>query len=349
MTNMHQNLKNNQRGVVSIMVTMIMMLVISLIVLGFSQVARRNQREALDRQLSTQAYYSAETGVNDATTAIQGGAITDLYTNPTYGKNCGAFSSALGAAKATLNTSTGAEYTCLLVNPSPDTLVGQLSLGGQLVWPLANNGGTNIRILTFTWAEDSAATATQKATACTAVGLLPATSWPCSYGILRADIVKTSAGAVSQAALTDNTGTGTTFMVPATSTVAQPFSYAGQYDRVKCAGGTCKFTLTMPGDSSSYYARLTTQYLSTDSVSISGTDVGGSTLHFTGAQAVVDSTGKAQDELRRLQVRVPLTGSSLLPLNALQSTASICKYFSTGAGYATADYSADTSASCKYQ
>ena len=51
------------------------MIVMSLIVLGFAQISRRNQRESLDRQLSTQAFYAAESGVNDAreliTTAAQ--------------------------------------------------------------------------------------------------------------------------------------------------------------------------------------------------------------------------------------------------------------------------------------
>jgi Tfp pilus assembly protein PilX len=58
--------EDKQAGMVAIMVTMILMIVISLIVVGFAQISRRNQRQALDRQLSTQAFYAAETGVNDA-------------------------------------------------------------------------------------------------------------------------------------------------------------------------------------------------------------------------------------------------------------------------------------------
>jgi len=61
-----ESLQRNQSGMVSIMVTMILMIVMSLIVVGFAQVSRRNQRVALDRQLSTQAFYAAESGVNDA-------------------------------------------------------------------------------------------------------------------------------------------------------------------------------------------------------------------------------------------------------------------------------------------
>jgi Tfp pilus assembly protein PilX len=56
---------SRQAGMVSIMVTMILMVVLSLIVIGFAQIARRNSRQSLDRQLSTSAFYAAEAGVND--------------------------------------------------------------------------------------------------------------------------------------------------------------------------------------------------------------------------------------------------------------------------------------------
>jgi len=41
--------QSKQRGMVAIMITMILMIVISLIVLGFAQISRRNQRQSLDR------------------------------------------------------------------------------------------------------------------------------------------------------------------------------------------------------------------------------------------------------------------------------------------------------------
>src|ERR1700761_8288581 len=61
-----KRIRRDEQGMVSILVTMIMVIVISLIVIGFAEVSRRNQREALDNQLSTQAYYAAESGVNAA-------------------------------------------------------------------------------------------------------------------------------------------------------------------------------------------------------------------------------------------------------------------------------------------
>jgi Tfp pilus assembly protein PilX len=62
---------SSQTGMVSIMVTMLLMLVITLIVLGFAQVSRREQIQTLDRQLSAQAFFAAESGVNDAISVIK--------------------------------------------------------------------------------------------------------------------------------------------------------------------------------------------------------------------------------------------------------------------------------------
>jgi Tfp pilus assembly protein PilX len=65
-----RNIRHAEQGLVSIVVTMIFLIVLSLIVVGFAQVARREQRESLDRQLSSQAFYAAESGINIAKSAI---------------------------------------------------------------------------------------------------------------------------------------------------------------------------------------------------------------------------------------------------------------------------------------
>src|SRR5687768_8797387 len=103
--------KHTQQGMAAIFVTMIMMIVISLIVLGFAQVSRREARDSLDRQLSTQAYFAAETGVNDAVEVIKSsgaGSIPEKtsceYSGPEY-----------DASKAVIDSTNNVSYTCLLV------------------------------------------------------------------------------------------------------------------------------------------------------------------------------------------------------------------------------------------
>ncbi len=64
---------SKQDGFASIVIAIIMVIVLSLITVGFAQLMRTEQRSALDKQLSSQAYYAAETGVNDAAKALNAG------------------------------------------------------------------------------------------------------------------------------------------------------------------------------------------------------------------------------------------------------------------------------------
>src|SRR5688572_21036006 len=111
-----------EKGLVSITVTMILMIVLSLIVLGFAQVARRNQRQALDQQLSTQAFYAAESAINDVRNLVKAagaGASVPAKTACPSGGGGGFYNS----LNSTVNGSIGASYTCLLVNPAPSSLI----------------------------------------------------------------------------------------------------------------------------------------------------------------------------------------------------------------------------------
>jgi hypothetical protein len=56
----------NQSGIVSILIVIIIMSLLSLVSLGFSKLMNREVRQSLDTELNAQAFYSAESGVNDA-------------------------------------------------------------------------------------------------------------------------------------------------------------------------------------------------------------------------------------------------------------------------------------------
>src|SRR5690349_5561347 len=62
---------SRQSGMASIVITMVTMVVISLIVIGFATISRREQRQSLDQLLSSQAFYAAESGIEDATAIIK--------------------------------------------------------------------------------------------------------------------------------------------------------------------------------------------------------------------------------------------------------------------------------------
>lgn len=321
--------RTDQQGLVSIMITMVMMVVISLIVFGFFRVSQRNQREALDRQLSTQAFYAAETGVND---------VAALFYSPTppvvdagSDTNCKQFIN-----KYSLQTqlSTNVAYTCVLVDNHPPQLhFSSGSVQSGTVTPL--NVDDNLTSLSFTWEGDDSGSSDPATCGDSGNQLPPASSWNCAYAIVRVDLVQMNA--FGAAALVDNATT--LFLLPNTTSdqnvTLNSFTDASKKSLISHAAcdknsRQCKVTVSFNGAASSknYYARLTYLYKNAKNIVISGTTTSG-TAHFSGAVAQIDVTGKAIDELRRIQVQIPLDreASNSLPLNAVQSTSSICKRF----------------------
>jgi Tfp pilus assembly protein PilX len=327
----------NEKGMVSFMVTLIMLMVITLIVVGFSEVTRRNQREALDRQLSSQAFYAAESGVNVTKAAIANYVNINGFAGMSQKTSCSsdnvhptdyapAVAGGAGGTVTALSTSVG--YTCVLVNPLPKSVLFPVTTGSSTVTPLVTTG--SFQTLTFQWNQGNADAN------CAGVNpdTLPASDdWTCGFGVLRVDLVATNLGAGLNNSNLD-AKTVTLFMTPlgghsGTVTVPNYGTKAYIASASGCASGSCKVTVTLPGDSSSYYARLTSMYRDAPGTTITGTTASGAAT-FSGSQAVVDVTGKAQDELRRIQVRVALTSaanSSSIPLNAVASTSDICKHF----------------------
>jgi len=80
--------------------------------------------------------------------------------------------------------------------------------------------------------------------------------------------------------------------------------------------------------------RIKTVY-GTASVVVSATDPAGNGVELKDAQVAVDSTGRANDVLRRIQVRAPINSGIVLPEFALQSGDAICKRLTVNGGSAT--------------
>jgi type II secretory pathway pseudopilin PulG len=325
---------------VSIMTTMVLMIVISLIVLGFAQLSRRNQRETLDRQLSTQAFYAAESGVNDARDLIQGvvagGAVTVPEKSGCTDTGAGGFYASL---VPDLDGAGNVKYTCLLVDPSPETLrysdVGTTSI----VVPMISAGGTPINDITLNWqSKITGGTPHAGCPTTTTSAFSPTPSWACGYGVLRFDLVPTT-GTFTADGLRNSTMT--VFAVPFSSGAGGMFTipYVASSANDNRRGVSCTTpsgcTLRVTGLSqSSYYLRISSIYRNA-ALQLSARGPGGVAVELEGSQAVIDATGKAQDVLRRIQVHVPLRASSQNQLSdfAIQSTDAICKRFSVMDGY----------------
>ncbi|QQS19146.1 pilus assembly PilX N-terminal domain-containing protein [Candidatus Saccharibacteria bacterium] len=199
------------------MVTMILTLVITLVVMGFTQVANRNRREALDRQLSTQAFYAAESGVNSAIDIIKNRQTAGLAVQPQDDCNTGPYT-----VNPVLSTSPRVEYTCVFVSTTVPDLVVDPSTTSAIVIPIDltdKQGGalppaTSVDI-EFEWTV--AEGASTDPTDCPSYLSFPANNAAnqCGYGLLRFDLMQMTAfnSAASAANITK-----TFFMQPVIST-----------------------------------------------------------------------------------------------------------------------------------
>lgn len=330
-----ENSRKSQAGVVSLMVTMVLMMVITLIVLGFAQVSRREQRQALDRQLSTTAYFAAESGINNAASVIKkalasGGTVlnkTECEPTPEY------------PASNVLNDADKVSYPCLLVSTQVENIPGDLEAGGQSIHvPLNTAGGADkIRTIHIGWdlASDPANLTGCPASSPTPTALPKTSNWNCPYGMLRVDLVPTSV--VTRDGL--RTNQRTMFFYPTTDPQVFDYDYnaTGLTGSILPMGCTvadgCKLDLTEL-NGASYSLRLSAIYVG-GSFDVTADSASGPVL-FSGAQAEIDATGKAQDVLRRVQVRISLSQSGGLPNTdyAIQSGSSLCKRF----GYSATDF-----------
>jgi hypothetical protein len=324
------SLNKDQSGFAAFAITMIMMIVLSLIVLGFAASARNEQRRALDNQLSMAAYYASESGINDAYAVIK----SDLAN----GTSLPAQNTCTGAYNTTSNvleSNAGVAYTCLLVNPTPPSLeYAPISTGHGQVVPVFGSKNETITSIKISWQQDGL-TAAANFSGCpgsTINSFYPEASWPtnCSAGVLQVDIVPAS-GWISESTL--QTVTQTVFLEPVNGASNSSNVVNGNIDGVKCSappsGGEydCSETLTGLGQAG-YYLRFIPIYKNAD-VSITAYNSSRTQLNLKNAQVLIDSTGKASDELRRVQERVSINplGNNDVPINALQAKDGICKMF----------------------
>lgn len=334
--------KPSQSGMASILVTMILMVVMSLIVLGFAQVSRNNQRSALDSQLSKQAYYAAESGINDYAKKIR----TYLTSNPNNPDisalnktNCDTTNlppAYKGVGSSSLNGTSDVQYTCVLVTANPTSLnYGSINSSSHVI-PI--NSATTINSLKLDWQSSSNSVSNCPSPA--SIGQFPAAAnWNCSFGILRIDLVPTT-GSVSLSSLQATNMTA--FLVPTANgsgLVKYNPGAANQYGSpanqgaivaAKCSDTSgCTTTITDLGGTN-YYLRVSSIYRDS-SIKVAGFNLNNpnTNLQLLGAQVLIDATGKAQDILRRVQVRIPInaTAASNSFDNAITTSQSLCKQF----------------------
>lgn len=337
-------LKANQQGFVSIIVTMILIVLVTMITLGFAFLARQNQRQSLNRQLSTQAFYAAESGVNDAAADL--GALGNVTDCNTLGNT----------SDATLNAGTETKYTCVLIDQSPTSLAyDSISKDSSTIVHIQTPQPVNT--LRISWQDAGSGnqfansggkfylpqTKVMNGTPVAGVNAQTAT-FPNHTGMLRTTIIPESAVRSADNLLN---GAQNIFMYPdghasagnagsvafraAGNEMSEGLFVAGQCNTGNNSSNPlaadfprfCNADITNI-NSNNFYLRLKAVYKPV-AVTVQAYDGATNLLEMTGAQAVVDSTGKSKDVLRRIQVRLPLAPTYYFPEFAIESANTICK------------------------
>lgn len=326
--------KLNQRGIASIIVAGVFVVIISLIVTSFALLMRREQRQSLDKQLSTQAYYAAESGVNAAVKALDEDASIS-------NEDCNATNEILPGSN---DLGDSLEYTCVLVDNDPGELIySPVSTEKSTILKLNAPGATEINI---SWqASGNSSNENYVAEAedhplptSTSSGALKDSVW--GSGVLRVSLMPILPTISREQLIRD---TQTLFLYPNLNSTAGrvgEHTYSdtpagkGVFVDSECnpaSGGSnpktpydCNMKITNLPNTDTYYIRLKSIY-STHAVQITANSGNGNQIQLPGTQAVIDATGKANDVLRRIQVRVPLNASYSYPEFGLETTNAICK------------------------
>lgn len=347
-------LTKNQEGMVAITVTMVIMIIVTLIVTSFALIVRREQRQSLDRQLSSQAMYAAEAGIEDAKSALSvpvDPLTQDIEecTGPYSFKNVmlGKAASAKRNFEPDLDANVG--YSCLLIDHDPVELT-ETAKGPKSGAFIEYVSAPDIDSIKISWENtnksrnyDSGSSFPAGGgslnTAAASITVMPAfgqgsisrdelTSWSHTFFAYPSSDTA-NPGQVGQISYLNGGG-------GITSNSAQGQIVSGHCNSGNPQSKFCSVQIngmgrdTPPGTNEDYFVIVKPLYQEAD---FSFQAISGTTPQpLSGAQAIVDVTGKAADVLRRVRVAVPIglgaelsTIQGILPNAALETTKEICK------------------------
>jgi Tfp pilus assembly protein PilX len=336
--------KDNQDGFASIVIALILITVLALLTVGFASLGRREQQDALDKQLAVQANYAAESGFNDVYNAVfnaksvtssdmvsEGGNIdpnqclSSTYIQTITGSSTG----------NEINHTDGVGYTCVLLNLTPGQLTWNAIPAGQTENLTAQASGP-IDTITIDWKSHDQHTAFRGGP----MTFPPLSTWNPSAAQPNLDsppVLQFSLTPLGSSFTRDSltTGTYSTYLYPTgggpsgTPTFGNELISSGGCNRVSgqgiYGGYDCSVTISgIPHDANNSYLIHLLNFYDTADVQVTGVTTNGgssSPVNFVG-QAVIDVTGQAHNVLKRIQVVAsPQTGSSAEAIQAQN----ICK------------------------
>ena len=333
MANRH---KLNQSGSMSLLTVIFLALLLTIVTISFIRLAIIEQRQATDDDLTTRAFYAAESGVEDGKRALalwQSGGAVNL--NEDVCQPADVVPS--GLLSADLST----EYTCQLINLAPGNFLARLDAWEGATIPL-NSGGSAFNRVQIEWhLPEAGQPYGVRGNSDTDLPTVPdwiSAEYP---AMLRTAVFWHDAGATFASSSVDQYAL---FINPAASNAALNSTNDRQVVNGFCqpavAGGgyACTATVTVVSSSTTdFYLRLQALYTATDVRVTLFNGNNPNPVLLEDVQAAIDVTGRAGDVYRRIEARVPLTQFDYpFPDIALWSNTDICKAFSVTDD--TADY-----------
>ncbi len=353
----------NQDGFVSVIVAMIIMLILTLMSAGFMQIVQREKRQALDYQLSRQATYAAESGINEVIQAINEGRVG--FTNPSK-TNCSTAglgtdgNGMLDDGGSVGDTSNDTAYTCVNYDTAPGDLHYTLRDGRSKFSELTPTSGNPLYSFTFTWGNSDASN--NILGSLPACGSLSQLELPPSRNqtppVLKVDLTKINSGPNPYVRTNLINDTDYFYFMPCDGGSSPTVSYdpsafpptRGKVVSVGCSGASsepCKVTIDGLNVSNKFFVRVRPIYAGA-SLAITGkeqippgipTDT-----KFANTQISVDVTARSNDIVRRLKASVPFASADAdVPETVIQMFDGVCKgvsldnVFGTGVGTNVSD------------
>lgn len=335
--------KQDESGFASIVIALTLILVLALLTVGFAQLARREQQTALNKELANQAYYAAESGINDAIQDINSKAICDVATlNPPdtcpVGSTKPTTASCMNVASGVTHTkslsgSADVSYSCLLVNLEPGNLAGTAPPNtGQYMYFKTNPAPDN---LTINWSSLDNQNTPKSGIPDPKNALNnfpPQASWGNSPPVMLVSITPiANPNAISRGQLISKTFN--IFLYPSKNSDGLAH-YSDPQGEIMPGGcddnGQCSVTVDGLGATNSNYIIHYISYYDGANIIVQGKNDSTGAVNFIG-QDEIDVTGRAHNVLKRLHVRYttnPATGTitpaKLAPNSAIQAQ-NICK------------------------
>jgi Tfp pilus assembly protein PilX len=325
-----------QSGFVSIIAATVLMVLVSVVAIGFSVLMQREQRQALDRQLSSQAFYAAETAVNDVYNQIQlGNLAAATLTEKT---ECDV-SDPLWNNGVIDSTGSGdvVSYSCLKYDQTPTDLVytDAITTERSKIFPVeAAQSGTRVNSITFAWNGPGGSTSYHSTSGNCSTSALPANFNAGNVPMLRLDIIEVPDGTFDRETLVNRTAN--LYLYPRQCGGTTPVNFgnvignnSGQVINTRCNSDGCTKRINLGGASTSrYIVRVKGVYTDVGTLQVTATGTGTPPFEFKNAQTIVDATGKANDVLQRIEARISNKPNYNWPEAVLETDEGFCKELS---------------------